>query len=131
MKKIYSFIFIALVGIIIFQWNSCKGPQPCKGVITVFDSAGIHPQPNVAVNLYAQVNYNGGIYYGDLKVTGTTDGSGQFSVTIKDPCILDVRATVSKSVCDSTYQRPHYCTGHALLTFAEGQTNNVSVNLNQ
>jgi hypothetical protein len=131
MKKFYSFIFIAFIGIVILQWNSCKGPQPCKGVITVFDSAGTHPQVNVAVNLYAQINYNNTLYYGDLTVSGVTNSSGQFSVTIKDPCILDVKATVSKSVCDSTALKPHYCMGHALLTFAEGQTNTVNVYLNE
>jgi hypothetical protein len=132
MKKFYSFIFIVFIGVIVFQWNSCKGPQPCVGVITVYDSAGVHPQVNVAVNLYAQINYNNQIYYGDLTVSGTTNSSGQFSVTIKDPCILDVKATLSKTVCDSNSAHPrNYCMGHALLTFAEGQTNNVSVYLNE
>jgi len=131
MKKIYSFIFIVLVGIIAFEWSSCKGPQPCKGTITVYDSAGIHPQGNVAVNLYAQINYNGGIYYGDLTASGTTDATGKINFTIKNPCILDVRATLSKSVCDSTILKPHYCMGHSLLTFEEGKTNTVSVYINQ
>ena len=129
MKKFYSLTFIALIGIIAFQWSSCKGPQPCKGVITVYDSAGAKLQAGATVNLYAQINYNGGIYYGDLKATGTTDASGQFSITIKNPCILDVRATVAK--CDSTALRPHYCMGHAILTFEEGKTNTKSVFINQ
>ena len=131
MKKFYSFTFIALIGIITFQWSSCKGPQPCKGVITVYDSAGIHPQPNVAVYLYATINYNGGIYYGDLKVNGTTDGSGQYSVTIKDPCILDIRATVAKNTCDSSLTHPRYCMGRGIITFEAGKTNSKSVFLNQ
>jgi hypothetical protein len=129
MKKFYSFIFIAFIGVIVFQWSSCKGPQPCNGVITVYDSAGVHPQANATVHLYAQINYNGLTYQGDLTANGTTNSSGQFSITIKDPCILDVRATIAN--CDSTALHPHYCMGHAILTFAEGQTNSVNVYVNQ
>lgn len=129
MKNFYSFAFIAFIGIIAFQWSSCKGPQPCKGIITVMDSANVHPQAGATVNLYAQINYNGGIYYGDLKATGTTDASGQFSITIKNPCILDIRATVAK--CDSTALHPHYCMGHSILTFEAGKTNSKTVNINQ
>ncbi|MHB8259460.1 MAG: hypothetical protein ACYDCN_01465 [Bacteroidia bacterium] len=129
MKKFYSILFIAFVGIITFQWSSCKGPQPCKGIITVYDSAGTHPQVGATVYLYANVNYNGATYQGDLKVTGTTDASGQFTTTIKNPCILDIRATAAQ--CDSTPLKPHYCIGTAILVFEAGKTNSKSVYLNQ
>lgn len=129
MKKFYSFTFIALIGIIVFQWSSCKGPQPCKATITVYDSAGIHPQANAAVHLFAQINYNGMVYQGDLKANGTTDASGQVSFTIKNPCILDIRATVAK--CDSTPLHPHYCLGTGIIVFEAGKTNTKSVMISQ
>lgn len=129
MKKFYSILFIAFVGIITFEWSSCKGPQPCKGIITVYDSAGTRPQAGAAVYLYAQVNYNGNITYGDLKANGTTDAAGQVKFTIKNPCILDVRATVAK--CDSTPLHPHYCMGTAIIVFEAGKTNSKSVYISQ
>ncbi len=130
MKKFYSFTFIALIGIIAFQWSSCKGPQPCKGIITVYDSAGVKPQANAAVHLYAQINYNGAVYQGDLTANGTTDAAGQVSFTIKNPCILDIRATVAK--CDSSAARPRdYCMGTGIIVFEAGKTNSKSVFISQ
>lgn len=131
MKKFYPFIFIALVGILIFQGSSCKGPQPCKATITVLDSAGAHPQAGIALKLYADVVYNGAHYTGDLIVTGTTDASGQANFTIKNPCILDIRATAPN--CDSTLSHPKYkyCLGTGIIRFDEGQSNTKTVYLNQ
>jgi len=131
MKKIYSFIFIAFIGALVFQSNSCKGPQPCKATITVLDSAGAHPQAGIAVHLYAQVIYNGAPYLGDLVVNGTTDVAGQVSFTIKNPCILDIKATAPN--CDSTLTHPKYkyCLGTGIVRFDEGQSNTKTVYLNQ
>ncbi len=130
MKKFYSFTFIALIGIIAFQWSSCKGPQPCKATITVYDSIGTHPQANIAVHLYAQINYNGYITQGDLTANATTDASGQVNFTIKNPCILDIRATVTN--CDSNSAHPRtYCLGTGIIVFEAGKTNTKSVFLSQ
>jgi hypothetical protein len=117
------------MGILIFQASSCKGPQPCKAVITVFDSIGVHPQPNVKVHLYANVTYNGNTYQGDLTVDAVTNSSGQANFTIKNPCILDIRATA----CDTGTSHPQYkyCLGTGIIRFDEGVTNTKSVNLNQ
>jgi len=131
MKKIYSFIFIAFIGVLVFQGSSCKGPQPCKATITVMDSIGTHTQAGIAVHLYANVVYNGKTYQGDLVVNGTTDGSGQVSFTIKNPCILDIKATAPN--CDSTLSHPKYkyCLGTGIVRFDEGQSNTKTVYLNQ
>jgi hypothetical protein len=129
MKKIYSFIFIAFIAIIAFQGSSCKGPQPCKATITVMDSSGAHPVANVAVHLYANVTYNGQIFQGDLIVDGVTNASGQVSFTIKNPCILDIRATVAN--CTTNVYSHKYCLGTGIIRFDEGQTNTKTVNINQ
>ncbi|HKC69198.1 MAG TPA: hypothetical protein VKG26_13260 [Bacteroidia bacterium] len=131
MKKFYSFIFIALIGILLFQGTSCKGPQPCKATITVMDSAGTHTLSGINVHLYADVVYNTVHYTGDLVVNGVTDAAGQVSFTIKNPCILDIRATAPN--CDSTLSNPKYkyCLGTGIVRFDEGQSNTKTVNLNQ
>jgi hypothetical protein len=131
MKKFYSFIFIAFIGILIFQGSSCKGPQPCHATITVVDSVGSHPQAGIAVRLYANVVYNGANYTGDLILNGTTDIAGQVSFTIKNPCILNIRATATN--CDSTLSHPKYkyCLGTGIVRFDEGLTNSKTVYLNQ
>jgi hypothetical protein len=129
MKKIYSFIFIAFIGVIVFQGSSCKGPQPCKATITVMDSVGVHPQAGVAVHLYANVTYNGQIFQGDLIVDGVTNASGQVSFTIKNPCILDIRATVPN--CTTNPYSHKYCLATGIIRFDAGQTNTKTVNVNQ
>ena len=129
MKKIYSFIFIAFIVVIAFQGSSCKGPQPCKATITVVDSSGAHPQAGVAVHLYANVTYNGTVYQGDLIVDGTTDANGQVNFTIKNPCILDIKATVPN--CTTNPFTHKYCLGTGIVRFDEGQTNSKTVNINQ
>jgi len=132
MKKFYSFIFIAFIGILIFQGSSCKGPQPCKATITVMDSIGAHTQAGVNIHLYANVVYNGANYTGDLIVNGVTDATGEVSFTIKNPCILNIQATVPN--CDSassSHPRYKYCIGTGIVRFDEGQTNTKTVNLNQ
>lgn len=119
------------MGVLVFQGSSCQGPQPCHATITVFDSAGVHTQAGIAVHLYANVVYNGANYLGDLVVNGTTDAAGQVSFTIKNPCILDIKATAPN--CDSTLSNPKYkyCMGTGIVRFDAGQTNTKSVNLNQ
>ncbi|HTA62815.1 MAG TPA: hypothetical protein VK835_10180 [Bacteroidia bacterium] len=132
MKKFYSFIFIALLGVLIFQGSSCKGPQPCHATITVVDSVGSHPQAGVAVHLYANVVYNGANYTGDLVLNGTTDVAGQVSFTIKNPAILNIHATVTN--CDSansSHPKNKYCNGVGIVRFDEGLTNTKTVYLNQ
>ena len=131
MKKFYSFIFIAFIGVLVFQSTSCQGPQPCHATITVVDSVGAHTQAGVNVHLYANVVYNGKTYQGDLVVNGTTDAAGQVNFTIKNPCILDIKATVPN--CDSASGHPKhpYCLGTGIVRFDAGQTNTKTVNLNQ
>jgi hypothetical protein len=129
MKKFYSFIFSAFIGILVFQGSSCKGPQPCNATITVLDSAGVHPQAGVAVHLYANIVYNGNSYTGDLTANGVTNTGGQVSFTIKNPCILDIRATVSN--CTSNPSASKYCLATGIVRFDAGQTNTSTVYVNQ
>ncbi len=129
MKIFYSTIFIALLAIIVFQGSACKGPQPCKALITVMDSVGAHPQQGVAVHLYAKVTYNGMNYPGDLVADATTDANGQASFTIKNPCILDIRATVPS--CTVSANNHKYCLGTGIIRFDAGLTNTKTVNINQ
>lgn len=129
MKNFYSIIFIALLGIVVFQGSACKGPQPCKAVITVMDSIGVHPQAGVAVHLYANVTYNGNTYQGDLVVDATTDANGQANFTIKNPCILDIRATVP--TCTVNASNHKYCLGTGIIRFDAGLTNTKTVDINQ
>lgn len=129
MKKFYALAFMAFIGIIILQSQSCKGPQPSKCTITVYDSAGIHPQPNIKVHLDAQVTYNGSTSTADLKADGTTDGSGQCSFTFKNPCIMNVTATVSTCTTNPTAHK--YCEGTGIVRLEEGKTNTKSIFINQ
>ena len=128
MKKIiYSIAIVALAGFLFLNNASCKGPQPCEATITVMDSAGVHTQANAKVHLWAQITYNGSSnYQGDLTADGTTNSSGQVSFTIKNPCILNVRATLQN--CDSTHA---HCEGTANVKFEEGQSNVQTVYINQ
>ena len=93
------------------------------------DSAGVHSLSGIAVHLYANVVYNGMNYTGDLVVDGTTDGSGQVNFTIKNPCILDIKATVPN--CTSNPASSKYCLGTGIIRFDAGQTNTKTVNINQ
>jgi hypothetical protein len=131
MKKIiYSFAFITLAGLFIFKTSSCKGPQPCNAVITVMDSSGTKTQSGVKVHLWAQVTYNGNSnYQGDLTADGTTDANGQVKFTIKNPCILNITATVPS--CTTNISAHKFCEGTGIIKFEEGQTNTKTVNLNQ
>jgi hypothetical protein len=129
MKKHHTLVFAAFIGVLIFQCSSCKGPQPCKATITVFDSAGVHPMAGVAIHLSATVVYNDHSYPGDLVANGTTNESGQLSFTIKNPCILDVTATVPN--CTSNSATGKYCSGTGMVKFDEGKTNSASVFINQ
>ncbi len=129
MKNFYSIIFIAFIGVLIFQGVSCKGPQPCKGTITVMDSSGTKTQAGVAVHLYANVTYNGTQYTGDLTADGVTDANGQVSFTIKNPCILDIKASVP--TCTTNINSHRYCLGTGIIRFDAGASNTKTVNLNQ
>ena len=130
MKNFYSIIFIAFMGVLVFQGTSCKGPQPCKATITVVDSSGTKPQAGVAVHLYANVTTpSNTIVTADLTADGVTDASGQVSFTIKNPCILDIRASVPS--CTTTIASHKYCLGTGIIKFDAGVTNAKTVNLNQ
>src|ERR1700746_2359134 len=93
-KKFYAFLLIIPVVAMIMQMNSCNAPKPSKCVITVMDSAGRKPLSGVKVHLYATVTYNAQSYTADLKADGTTDGSGKCNFSFKNPCVMDILATV-------------------------------------
>ncbi|MBS1646439.1 MAG: hypothetical protein JST67_03760 [Bacteroidetes bacterium] len=131
MKKIiYTTLLVASVALLVVKTTSCKGSQPCNATITVMDSSGTHPQANVNVHLWAQITYNGNSnYQGDLVVNGVTNTSGQVSFTIKNPCILNITATVPS--CTTNIAARKYCEATGIIRFDEGQTNTQTVNLNQ
>ncbi|MCD6068853.1 MAG: hypothetical protein K0S33_3679 [Bacteroidetes bacterium] len=139
MKK-FSFFTIVIVmvlgGISVFS-SSCNKPEPCKGIITVMDTTGTAVQAGVLVELRATVTTaSGGTAQGDLKATGTTDGSGRVEFTLKLPAIMDIYA--EKPNCtpvaphyntSGQYVAGSYCTGKAILKFEEGKTNEKIVYL--
>lgn len=129
MKNFYSIIFIAFMGGLIIQGASCKGPQPCKATITVMDSVGSHSVANVNVHLYANITTAGNTTTADLIVDGVTDANGQVNFTIKNPCILDIKATVPTCTTSSTTHK--YCLGTGIIRFDAGATNTKIVNINQ
>ncbi|HEY1038365.1 MAG TPA: hypothetical protein VGF30_03125 [Bacteroidia bacterium] len=136
MKKFSFFTIltaIVLGGIMIFS-NSCNKPKPCKAVITVRDTTGANLEAGVTVKLYAQVTTASGTVPGDLEATGTTDGSGQVSFTLKLPAIMDIRAekpnctvTTHTYTSGGTLIPGKYCTGKAIIKFEEGKTNEKTV----
>lgn len=93
------------------------------------DSVGSHTIAGVNVHLYANVTTNGTTTQADLVVDGVTDANGQVSFTIKNPCILDIKATVPSCTTSATYHK--YCLGTGIIRFDEGASNTKTVNINQ
>ncbi len=105
-------------------FTDCKGPQKCKGVVTVYDSAGVIPQANVNVKFYAEVtNPSGGTSVADLKYEGNTDSQGRIEITLDLPAILDIDAQKLSGCVTST------CKGVGIIKLEEGKTTDKKVNL--
>jgi hypothetical protein len=128
-KKFYAFLLFIPIIATIFQMNSCNAPKPSKCVITVMDSAGKSPKSGVHVHLYANTTYNGTTTVADLKADGTTDGSGKCSFSFKNPCVMDILATVSS--CTTTPSSHVYCNAKGIVKCEEGKTAEKTVYVNQ
>jgi hypothetical protein len=119
-KKFYAFLLIIPIAVTLFQMNSCNGPKPSKCVITVMDSAGRRPLTGVKVHLYANTTYNGSTYIADLNADGVTDGSGKCNFSFKNPCVMDILATVSN--CTVNGANHVYCNASGIVKCEEGKT---------
>ena len=119
-KKLSAFLFIITIAVMIFQMNSCNPPKPAKCVITVMDSAGRKPLSGVKVHLYANTTYNGTTTVADLKADATTDGSGKCNFSFKNPCVMDILATVSN--CTVVTANHVYCNASGIVKCEEGKT---------
>ena len=135
MKKIKlfsGFVLVIAITAIVFVGNSCKKPQPCKSIITIYDTTGSIPQAGVHVKLFANVNGT----TADLKAEGDTDSEGKLALTFKLPAILDIDAQKpSCTVVAPTYTTGNvyvpgkYCHGKGIIKLEEGKTIEKSVNL--
>ena len=126
MKTLVKSLFVvtAIVLSAAIAFTNCKGPQPCKGVVTVYDSAGVIPQANVNVKFYAEVtNPQGGTSIADLKYEGNTDSQGRIEITIDLPAILDIEAQKTTGCTSST------CKGVGIIKLEEGKTVDKKINL--
>ena len=120
-KKFYAILLIIPIAMMLFQMNtSCNGPQPSKCVITVMDSAGTRARAGVKVHMYANVTYNGGTYSSDLKADGVTGSDGKVAFSFKNPCVMDILATVSN--CTVSGPNHVYCTASGIVKCEEGKT---------
>ena len=120
-KKFYAFLILLPVAITLFQVNtSCNGPQPSKCVITVMDSAAHNTIAGVKVHLYANTTYNGTTYQADLKADGVTGSDGKCSFSFKNPCVMDITATVPN--CSVSQTNHKYCTASGIVKCEEGKT---------
>ncbi len=120
-RKFFAFLlFVPAAIAMLVQLNSCNGPQPSKCVITVRDSAGNKLLAGVAVHLYANVTYNGNTTVADLKADGVTGTDGRIGFTFKNPCVMDVKATVGS--CTVTPGNHVYCNGSGIVKCEEGKT---------
>ena len=126
-KKFYAILLILPFAAILFQMNSCNPPKPSKCVITVMDSAGRKPLSGVKVHLYANTTYNGNTTVADLKADATTDGSGKCNFSFKNPCVMDVLATVSTCTVNGTNHV--YCNGSGIVKCEEGKTAEKTVRI--
>ena len=127
-KKFYSVLLFIPIAAMLFQLNSCNPPKPAKCVITVLDSAGRKPLSGVKVHLYAKTTYNQHEYIADLKADGVTDGSGKCNFSFKNPCVMDVLATVSNCTVNGTNHV--YCNGSGIVKCEEGKTSEKTINVN-
>ncbi len=121
MKKFYALFLVALVAAS-SSLTSCKPSSP-RCVITVMDKSGMKAMAGVKVELSATVMSAGGPVAADLKADGVTDSNGKIAFTFKNPCVMDIRATVSN--CTGTY-----CNGTGIAKFEEGRTASKTVYIN-
>lgn len=122
MKKFNSFLML-FAFVAAFLLTSCK-PQSPGCVIQVKDKAGAKAMAGVKVELYATVMTPAGApTTADLKADGITDSEGKIHFTFKNPCVMDVKATVTN--CTGTY-----CTGTGIVKLEEGKTNQKTVYIN-
>ncbi len=127
-KKFYTFLLIIPIAAMLFQMNSCNGPKPSKCIITVMDSAGRKPLAGVKVHLFAYTTYNTVHTIADLKADGVTDGSGKCSFSFKNPCVMDVLATVSN--CNVSGPNHVYCNASGIVKCEEGKTTEKTIHVN-
>jgi len=102
---ILSIIIVGFISLLI----NCKKDTDCTVVITVkkqSDTSAVVPAANVK------------IFKGDVKVTGVSDGSGQFRHTYKLEAIFDVYAALPKQ--DSANVDSLY--GSAVVRLKPGET---------
>ncbi|HXB40306.1 MAG TPA: hypothetical protein VNZ49_07165 [Bacteroidia bacterium] len=118
-NKLPAFLLMVPVAFILLTFNSCNAPQPSKCIITVRDSAGDRLMVGVAVHLYANVSYNGN-HIADLKADGITGSDGKVAFTFKNPCVMDVLATVGS--CTVSAGNHVYCNGSGIVKCEEGKT---------
>lgn len=114
-----SFITAVLITVILF---SCKPKSPAC-VITVKDKDGVTAMPGVQVDLFATVQTASGPQVADLRANGVTDKEGKIYFSFKNPCVMDIKATVSN--CSSTY-----CSGAGIVKLEDGKTNQKTVYIN-
>jgi hypothetical protein len=126
-KKFYAFLLLIPVGIVLFQLNSCNKPKPAKCLITVMDSAGQRPLSGIKVHLYANTTYNGTTTIADLKADGVTGSDGKVGFTFKNPCVMDIAATVS--TCTVNPGQHTYCNGSGIVKCEAGKTNEKTIRI--
>lgn len=127
-QKLFAFFLIAPMAVMLmFQLNSCNGPQPSKCAITVRDSAGNKLLPNIKVQLYANVTYNGQTTVADLKADGVTGSDGRVTFSFKNPCVMDIKATVTS--CTVNPGSHVYCNGSGIVKCEEGKTAEKTVRI--
>jgi hypothetical protein len=129
MKKKFLALLIVLpvAAMLLLQLNSCNPPKPAKCVITVKDSAGSKLLPNIKVQLYANVTYNGNTTVADLKAEGVTGSDGRVNFTFKNSCVMDIKATVA--TCTVNPGAHVYCTGSGIVKMEEGKTAEKTVRI--
>ncbi len=127
-KKLLPFLLIAPVFItLMFQFNACNAPKPSKCVVTVRDSAGNKLLSGIKVKLSAKVTYNGNTTTADLKAEGVTGSDGRVGFTFKNPCVMDIEATVG--TCTVNPGQHVYCTGSGIVKCEEGKTAEKTVRI--
>ena len=137
MKKnnYFGLITVLFLVIAVVFTNSCKKPEPCEALITVYDTTGTIPQPNVNVKLFATVTTSNGTAIGDLKAEGTTDSEGKVSFTIKLPAVLDIDCTIPNctiqppTFVNGVYVAGKYCHGKGIIKLEEGKTSEKKIYL--
>ena len=109
MKTIFkSLILVCFAALIVSVFITCKKDTDCKAVITCklqSDTNAVVPNANI------EIKQDGG----EVIVTGTTDGSGQFLHTYKLEAIFNVIATKDNMA------------GQTVIRLKPGETVNVTV----